>query len=191
MTRKIHILSLKKVPLLVFFFSLVFLGAGLAEELAPSLELNDSTGQPQKLESYRGKIVVLNFWATWCGPCASEMSRFVETYKRYSDKGVVVIAASLDFPQTEKNIPKFVQKHKMEFPVLVGATVDQLKEFGMGEGLPGTAFIDPEGKIFARILGEAKKKDVFARVDWLLGDHKGKEPKPTLGRMLVTKPKSK
>ena len=187
MARKICIQSLKRTPLLFFFFSLLFLGAGLAQDMAPALELNDSTGQPQKLENYRGKIVVLNFWATWCGPCAYEMSRFVETSHRYSDRGVVVLAASLDPVETKKNIPKFIEKHKMEFPVLVDATVDQLRAFGMGEGLPGTVFIDSEGKIFARIFGEAKKKDVFARVDWLLGDHQGKAPKPLLGKKMMAK----
>ena len=183
MAGTIHIRSLRRFPLL-FLAGLVFLGAAFADDMAPALELKDNTGQSQKLENYRGKIVVLNFWATWCGPCATEMSRFVETYHRYSDRGVVILAASLDPQETKKNIPKFIQVHKMEFPVLMDATVDNLKEFGMGEGVPGTVFIDPEGKIFARILGEAKKKDIFARVDWLLGDRNGKEPKPLLGKLL-------
>ena len=189
MTRKIHIRSLRRIPLLAFLFGSVFLGVAFADEMAPALELKDSAGQVQKLDSYRGKVVVLNFWATWCGPCATEMSRFVDTYRRYSDRGLVILAASLDPEETKKNIPKFIERHHMEFPVLLDATVDQLKEFGMGEGVPGTVFIDAQGKIVARILGEAKKGDIFARVDWLLGDQKGKPPKPVLGKMLFSKPK--
>ena len=189
MAGKIDIFSLKQTSLVIFLllFSLVFAGSCLAEDTAPALELTDFTGKVQKLESYRGKIVVLNFWATWCGPCATEMSRFVETYRRYSGRGVVVLAASLDPQETKKNIPKFIQVHKMEFPVLIDTTVDQLKEFGMGEGLPGTAFIDPDGKIFARILGEAKTKDIFARLDWQLSGRSGKPPKPVLGKFLKSK----
>jgi len=183
MTRSIHIRSLRLVSPLIFLFGLVFLGAGFAQNAAPALELQDSTGKLQRLEDYRGKVVVLNFWATWCGPCAEEMSRFVETHRRYADRDVVVLAASLDAEQTKKNIPKFIQKHKMEFPVLMDATVDHLKQFELGELLPSTVFVDPEGRVFARILGEAKKSDIFARVDWLLGDRQKKEPKPLLGKL--------
>ena len=175
------------VPFLAFLLS-VWPRPSLAGEAAPPLELTDNSGQVRQLEDYRGHVVVLNFWATWCGPCASEMSRFVATHQRYADKGVVVLAASLDADQTKKNIPKFVEKHKMEFPVLIDATVDHMHQFGIGDGLPGTIFIDTGGHIFARILGEAKQKDIFARVDWLLGDHSGKEPKTSLGQMMVAAP---
>jgi peroxiredoxin len=187
MFRSIRAAKLELVLLLTVLFVLTSLESAFAQETAPPLELSDSAGQVRKLEDYRGKIVVLNFWATWCGPCASEMSRFVETHQRYASKNVVVLAASLDAEETKKNIPAFMQKHKIEFPVLVGATLDQLHQFGMGDGLPGTVFLDPDGHIFARIIGEANKKDIFARVDWLLGDHTGKEPKATLGKPMKAK----
>ena len=180
----------RRVPLLLFVLTLL-VRAVLAAEVAPPLELKDSAGQIRKLADFRGKIVVLNFWATWCGPCAYEMSRFVETQQRYGDRGVVVLAASLDAEETKKNIPTFIDKHKMGFPVLVDATPDHLKEFGLGDGVPDTVFIDADGNIFARIFGEAQKKAIFDRVDWLLGDHKGKEPKPYMGRMIIAKQKTK
>jgi peroxiredoxin len=184
--RETHCRSRSLVLSLIFLFGIVFLAGGSAQNAEPALELPDHTGQLQRLADYRGKVVVLNFWATWCGPCAAEMSIFVETHRRYSARGVVVLAASLDAEETKAKIPAFIEKHKMEFPVLVGATTDHLQQFGMGEGLPGTVFLDPEGRIFARILGSAKKRDVFARVDWLLGDRrpKDKEPKPLLGKPL-------
>lgn len=190
---KIHRRSHAPVPPLVLFIALAFQSAicaqeglaqqNLAQEAEPALELPDHAGQLRKLADYRGHVVVLNFWATWCGPCAAEMSRFVETQNRYGARGVVVLAASLDAEETKANIPAFMKKHKMEFPVLLGATPDHLHRFGMGDGLPGTVFLDAEGHIFARILGEAKKKDVFARVEWLLGNREGKEPKPLLGKI--------
>ncbi|HWP84173.1 MAG TPA: TlpA disulfide reductase family protein [Terriglobia bacterium] len=145
---------------------------------ASVLELADHTGQWQRLADYRGKVVVLNFWATWCGPCAKEMPIFVEAQKRYGPRGVVILAASLDAEETKAQIPEFMQKYKMNFPVLVGATVDHLHLLAMGDGLPGTVFLDAEGRVFARIFGEAKKKDVFERIEWLLGERKGKNPKP-------------
>jgi hypothetical protein len=119
------------------------------------------------------------------------MPRFVETQALYRDKGVVVLAVSLDAEETKVQIPGFVSKYKMDFPVLVGGTIDHLHQFEMGDGLPGTIFLDPDGHVFARILGEAKKKDVFARVDWLLGDRKGnnqKPPKPMLGHLMKLPP---
>ena len=183
MERKIHINWHLLASALAFLFGLVFLRAGFAQDAEPALELPDHTGQLQKLADYRGKVVVLNFWATWCGPCAHEMSIFVETERRYGARGVVVLAASLDAEETKGNIPAFMKKHKMGFPVLVGATADHLQQFGMGESLPGTVFLDTEGRIVARILGEAKKRDVFARVDWLLGDRRGKEPKPLVSNL--------
>ena len=150
-----------------------------AQEAAPALELPDHTGQVRRLEDYRGHIVVLNFWATWCGPCAFEMPIFVDAQKRFGSNGVVVLAASLDEEETKANIPKFMQKYKMNFPVLVGTTADHLKLFGMGEALPGTVFINRQGQIVARILGEARKGQIFERVEWFLGLG-GRKPPPSL-----------
>lgn len=163
---------------LILLLTLAFATAGFAQDAGPALELPDKTGQLRRLEDYRGHVVVLNFWATWCGPCAGEMPRFVETQRRYGDRGVVVLAISLDADETKGNIPAFIKKYKMNFPVLEGGTVDHLHLFEMGDGLPGTVFIDTDGHVFARIFGEAKKKDIFQRVEWLLGDRKGRRPKP-------------
>jgi len=178
MAENIPIKLHRRVPGLLFLILLAAPTAGFAQVAEPALELADHTGQARKLDDYRGHVVVLNFWATWCGPCAAEMPRFVETQSLYGSRGVTVLAVSLDAAETQVNIPAFVTKYKMNFPVLVGATVDHLHLFEMGDGLPGTVFLDPEGHVFARIHGEAKKKDIFARVDWLLGDRKGKNPKP-------------
>jgi len=157
----------------------VFLPSVRAQEAAPALELPDHTGQLRRLEDYRGQIVVLNFWATWCGPCAFEMPIFVDAQKRFGSNGVVVLAASLDEEETKANIPEFMRKYKINFPVLVGATADHLKLFGMGEALPGTVFLNRQGQIVARILGEAKKGQVFDRVEWFLGLG-GRKPPPAL-----------
>jgi thiol-disulfide isomerase/thioredoxin len=158
--------------------------ACVAQETAPALELKDYRGMVRKLGDYAGKIVVLNFWATWCGPCVKEMPIFVELSNKYGEQGVVVLAASLDAAETQPNIPAFVEKQKMPFPVLTGTTVDHMKEFGMGESLPGTIIIDQQGRVVSRILGEARKKEVVERVEWLLGLRKGKKPPKALVKHL-------
>ena len=168
---------------LVAFGGMVFPPARLAQEPAPALELTDHTGQLRRLEDYRGKIVVLNFWATWCVPCAAEMPIFVDVHKRYGARGVVVLAASFDDEQTKGNIAEFMRKTGMSFPVLLDATMDHLQLFGMALSLPGTVFVDREGRIFSRILGEAQKRDVVDRVEWLLGRRRGKEPAALLDNL--------
>src|SRR6266550_7088411 len=83
--------------------------AVFAQDLHPALALRDITGAEHSLEEYRGKIVVLNFWATWCLPCKYEMPLLVNLQNRYPDR-IVVVGASLDDKETQKRIPKFVAK---------------------------------------------------------------------------------
>jgi thiol-disulfide isomerase/thioredoxin len=166
---------------LIFALALMALPSARAQETGlPALELRDQTGKVVRLADYAGKPVLLNFWATWCGPCVKEMPIFVEASKKYGNQGLVVLAASLDAPETQSNIPAFVEKQKVTFPVLTGTTVDHMKAFGIGESLPGTIFIDQQGKVLSRILGEARKKEVMERVEWMLGLRKGSKPPKTL-----------
>jgi len=162
--------------LTVALFGVTFLATSSAQDAAPAYELNDHTGQLQRLADYRGKVVVLNFWATWCAPCAKEMPIFVDAQKRFGSQGVVVLAASLDDDETKANIPEFMQKRKMNFPVLMGATAEHLEMFGLQQALPATVFINREGQIVSRILGEARKGHVFERIEWLLGRRRNKPP---------------
>lgn len=146
------------------------------QEPAPALELKDSRGRLVRLSDYAGKAVVLNFWATWCGPCVKEMPIFAEVAKKYGPQGVVVLAASLDSAETQPNIEPFIEKQKMEYPVLIDTTVEHMTAFGMGESLPGTIFIDQQGRVMGRILGEARRREVTERVEWMLGLRKGNKP---------------
>src|SRR3990172_3629989 len=130
--RTLHFRLGSGASFLVVLTLLVFPQTSRAQVPLPDLELPDNAGQLRKLDDYRGHVVVLNFWATWCGPCAAEMPRFVETQSLYGGRGVTVLAVSLDAAETQVNIPAFVTKYKMNFPVLVGATVDHLHLFEMG-----------------------------------------------------------
>ena len=144
------------------------------------LVLRDSNGQKVRLRDLRGKPVVLNFWATWCGPCNAEMPMLVDMEKRYAARGVRFIAASLDDARTKARIPGFLAEHKVGFPVWYGASGDDLDQLKLGGAVPATAFLDAEGHIVARILGQARPEEVRERLDWLTGDASAPAPDPVV-----------
>ncbi|MEK6323196.1 MAG: TlpA disulfide reductase family protein [Acidobacteriota bacterium] len=143
--------------------------SGLARDPA-TLVLKDLSGSERSLSDYRGRIVVLNFWATWCIPCLTEMPLLASVQHRYATNGVQVIGASADQPKTQKEIPRFISKLKINFPVWVGATTSHMQALGLGEALPATAIIDRDGKIVARIQGVLDKAELERLVEWLIGD---------------------
>ncbi len=145
------------------------LSAG-AGDAAPSLELRDLQGAQHTLADYRGKPVVLNFWATWCVPCAAEMPLLSEMQNRYKDK-VLFIAASVDDEDVKPEIAVFIKKHKGDaLTVMTGATLDSLHDFGLAPAMPGTVFIDAEGKIVDRVSGALKRPDLEQRLHKLAGE---------------------
>jgi thiol-disulfide isomerase/thioredoxin len=147
------------------------------KKAAPAdLNLVDLDGKKVHLKDYRGKLVVLNFWATWCVPCRDEMPMFVEVEKAWTSKGVIFIGASLDDKKSVKAIPEFMQKYKIDFPVWTGTTGDDMDHLKMGDAVPDTAFLDEEGVILARVQGEIKKSELVERLEWLTSDRKGPAP---------------
>ena len=134
----------------------------------PELSLNDTQGKHHSLSDYRGKIVVLNFWATWCVGCKQEMPVFIDVYKKYRDRGVIVLAASVDDESTKKYVPQYMRSYKMDFPVLLDANAGIMHDIGLGDALPSTVFLDVEGNVVGTIAGTAKRKDVLERVEKLL-----------------------
>jgi thiol-disulfide isomerase/thioredoxin len=144
------------------------------------LALKDAGGQKVRLKDLRGKPVVLNFWATWCGPCNAEMPMLVEMEKQYASRGVVFIAASLDDAKSKAKIPAFLAEYKVDFPVWYGATGDDLDQLKLGDAVPATVFLDAEGRIVARILGQARPEEVKERLDWLVSDRSAPAPQPVV-----------
>lgn len=144
---------------------------------------HDLSGKKTHLRDYRGKPVVLNFWATWCGPCREEMPMLVEAEKRWSASGVTFIAISLDEAKTKAEIPEFTARYKVDFPIWVGASADDLDRLHMGKGVPDTAFVDETGTIVMRVLGEIQRTELDERLAWLTGDRKTPPPAPLVNHM--------
>ncbi len=140
------------------------------------LELKDLDGARHSLKEFQGKIVILNFWATWCAPCLEEMPLLVEMQRRYQDRGVQVIGASADDESTQARIPSFVERLGITFPVWVGATTEHLEALGMPGVLPVTVIVDRDGRIAGRILGVAAESDLENYLEWLLGDRSSPAP---------------
>ncbi len=161
-----------------FLLALAFLFAFSSAQAkrAPNFDAKDLSGQSQKLSRLRGQIVVLSFWATWCGPCQEELPRLSRLSQQYAAKPVQFVAASIDDPKDRPKIQPFLAKNNIALNVWVGPDSGVLQDFGLGEIVPGTVIIDEHGDIVGRIMGEARDEDVRSRVDWLLnGRH---EPAP-------------
>ena len=144
------------------------------------LTLRDSAGRKVHLRDLRGKPVVLTFWATRCGPCNAEMPMLVDMERQYATRGVLFIAASLDGAKTTAKIPAFLAEYKVGFPVWYGAAADDLDQLKLGGAVPATAFLDAEGRVVARILGQARLEEVKQRLDWLTGDPSAPAPEPVV-----------
>jgi len=142
----------------------------------PNLELKDLTGHTQKLDSLRGSIAVISFWATWCVPCREELPRFSKLKEEYAGKGIRFLAISVDEPKDRAKIEPFLHQQNITLDVWVGGSSDSLDRVGLGNVVPGTLVIDKDGEIVGRIMGEAQDADIRSRLDWLLHDRQGPAP---------------
>ncbi len=129
---------------------------------APDFNLKDAKGMPVKLSDYKGKVVLLNFWATWCGPCKVEIPWFIEFEKTYKDRGYATLGVSMDDDGWQAVTP-FVKQNALNYRVTVGNDrVAQL--YGGIDSLPSTFLIDREGRIACVHLGLVSKRDYEAEI---------------------------
>src|SRR5262245_39254304 len=132
------------------------------------LVLKDLLGVEQHLSSYRGRIVVLNFWATYCVPCRKEMPDLASIQNQYAALGVQVIGASSDGINSVTKVRQFIKETRINFPIWIGATAGDMERFGLGSALPGTLVIGRDGKIVASIRGVIKPSDLRKQIEGLL-----------------------
>jgi thiol-disulfide isomerase/thioredoxin len=145
----------------------------LAQESAaigtqPDLALKDLFGVEQKLSAYSGKVVVLNFWATWCLPCRKEMPDLAAIQNEYAALGVQVVGASADALTDRQKVVTFIKETGINFPVWLGATTEEMKRFGLGPALPGTVVIGRDGKLLAIKNGVITRDYLKKQIDTLL-----------------------
>ncbi|BCB95138.1 thiol:disulfide interchange protein [Dissulfurispira thermophila] len=162
------------ISMLVFLTLCMFLFANAfaAQSLAPDFALNDITGKKVKLSEFRGRVILLNFWATWCGPCKAEMPSLNNLYNEFKDKGFVVLAVSVD--TSEKSVKSFIKDNKLSFPVLMDKNkAVSFDDYGV-LGLPTTFLIDKNGGIVEKIMGEREwdSPQIKERILKLIGGKK-------------------
>ena len=118
--------------------------------LAPDFSLPDLTGQPLSLSTYRGKVVLLDFWATWCDPCREEVPLFVELQSKYRTRGFQILGVSMD--DGPEPVRDFCQHFKINYPVVMGnAKIGEL--YGGVLGLPIAFLIGRDGRIYGKHIG--------------------------------------
>jgi peroxiredoxin len=141
---------------------------------APDFALKDATGKLVHLADYKGKVVLLDFWATWCGPCNIEIPWFMDFQQKYKDRGFEVLGVSMD-DDGWKAINPFVSRKKINYRILLGddATGDL---YGGLEALPTTFVIDRNGRVASVHVGIVNKKDFEDAIEKLL-----QAPAPTGG----------
>lgn len=132
------------------------------------LALKDLTGADQSLAALKGRVVVLNFWATWCEPCKKEMPDLSAIQNEYAALGVQVIGAAGDAAADSAKVLKFIREYKLNFPIWIGAQTSDMERFGVGSVLPATVIIDREGKIVWREIGIIKPLGLRKELDKIL-----------------------
>ena len=162
-----------RLTLLVAF---ALLPASLMAKRLPDPAFKTLDGKTHKISSLHGQIVVVNFWATWCGPCQEELPRLSQIAASYAGKPVSFVFISIDAPKDRAKIPNALARLHLSFDSWVNADTDTLGSFGLGEIVPGTIVLDENGEAVARVMGEAKEDDVRKPVDWLLGGKIGEAP---------------
>jgi peroxiredoxin len=137
-----------------------------AGKLAPDFTVKDAGGADLHLSSFKGKVVLLNFWATYCVPCRTEIPWFIEFDKTYRDKGLVILGISMD--EEWSDVKPYLAEKKIGYKIGLGN--DELaKQYGGLEALPETFVIDREGRIAAHHVGLAPKADCEKEIVQALG----------------------
>src|SRR5262249_9438930 len=127
----------------------------------PPIRAADLDGQPQSLDRYRGKVLLIDFWATWCGPCRAELPNVKAVYRKYKDRGFAVLGVSLD--QDREALKAFLKEQQMEWPQLFdgkGWRSEIARRYGLA-AIPRTVLLDRQGVIrYVDTRGEALERAV-------------------------------
>jgi peroxiredoxin len=150
--------------------------APAARKPAPAFHLIDASGKAKQISDYRGKVVLLNFWATDCGGCKLEIPWFIELQQAYKDKGFTAVGVSADISYEDlKNaeeawsrVKPFIVDHHLNYPILMGDD-PVLKSYPI-EAFPATYLLDKSGRVAATYVGVVSKDDVESNIKKLLSE---------------------
>jgi peroxiredoxin len=146
----------KTLGILIFAAAAISaLSAQAINQSAPAFSVKDLDGKTIAMSDLKGKIILINFWATWCPPCRAEIPDFVDFYNRAKAQGVEIIGLSVD-EKTADQLKPFVQKYKMTYPIAL-ATAKIIRDFQPGEFIPTTFLIDRKGIIRDKQVGAVDK----------------------------------
>jgi peroxiredoxin len=133
------------------FYSKIRINPIRGNKIAPDLSLKDLNGKELEIKQFKGKVVFLNFWATWCGPCKEEMPGMEFLHRQFKEKNFVLLTISVDY-EGIKPVQDFMNKHQYTFPVLLDPKGETLDLFEV-KGIPTTFLIDKKGKMIGKAIG--------------------------------------
>jgi peroxiredoxin len=129
--------------------------------------VQDVDGKQVRLSQYRGRVILLNFWATWCGPCRVEIPWLIDLYRKHRASGLVVLGVSVD--ASVPRVKPFARELRINYPVLIGAGRDDLSAaFGPFRGFPTSVIVARDGTICMRHIGIATKEQLEREITALL-----------------------
>src|SRR5216683_3105279 len=134
----------------------------LQGQLAPDFSLASLDGKMVKLSDFRGKAVLLNFWAFWCEPCKIEMPWFVDLQKKYGPQGLQVVGVAMD-DASPKEVAEFAQKLGVNYPIVIGKE-EVGTQYGGVQFLPSTFYIGRDGKILERVFGLVSRSEIESNI---------------------------
>lgn len=151
----------------VMIWSLASVCSGAQAEKAPDFMLDDLQGGTFRLSDQSGKIVILDFWATWCPPCEEAVPHLNELQETYGSQGLQIVGISLD-RRGARVVKPFAKRHKIKYKVLVGDYDKVVEDYGGIIGIPTMFIIDRNGNIVAKYIGFVEKEELESEIKKLL-----------------------
>jgi peroxiredoxin len=140
------------------FYSKMRINPIKGNKKAPDFSLKDLKGREVEIKQFKGKVIFLNFWATWCGPCKEEMPGMEALHRQLKEKNFVMLTISVDY-EGIRPVQEFINKHQYTFPVLLDPKGETLDLFEV-KGIPTTFLIDKKGKMLGKAIGPRDWKSI-------------------------------
>ena len=147
--------------------------------MAPNFCLEGLNGRKVELKTFKGKVIFINFWATWCGPCKEEMPSMEALYQQYKEKDFVFLTISVDYGEI-KQVKEFIKQNRYTFPVLLDPKCETFDVFRV-KGIPTTLIIDKKGRMIGKAVGPRnwKSPEFTLLLNMLIEEQKVKASSPT------------